>query len=403
MQRDIAILRELAKQYAEVAHKPVQDARRQLWRAHNSLVATRPPVYVREFLARDEIVTPHLACEHSLLRAYEGTLRFWLFHDTLDDDTIVEPWLAVHAVHRLPRDGLWGVQIGRIPSPEPGGAWLFDPPLKRLEDLERLAPAQHAIDEAASTAVLTRIQDAVGDILPVVLDRSPIYDTDLALHLAELRGLEQAMWDMIDHRAWLHRLVGFLAEGVLRVHDQAAAAGDWRLFNGANQAMPYAHELPNPQVGGPAVNRDQLWGFCNAQEFTLVSPRMHEEFMLHYQWPIMQKFGLVAYGCCEDLTHKIDILRRWPNLRRITISPFADIRRCVEQIGRDYVIAWRPNPAEMVCCGFDPARVRSVMRAGVRLLQGTHFDICLKDVNTVEGQPARLREWVKITREVLDD
>ncbi|GAI58840.1 unnamed protein product [marine sediment metagenome] len=49
------------------------------------------------------------------------------------------------------------------------------------------------------------------------------------------------------------------------------------------------------------------------------------------------KFGLVAYGCCEDLTYKVDMLRQIPNLRRIAVPPFADAAKCAEQIGRDYV------------------------------------------------------------------
>ena len=42
-----ALLRDLARRYAEVAASPVQDQRRDLWRRHNSLKATRPPIYVR--------------------------------------------------------------------------------------------------------------------------------------------------------------------------------------------------------------------------------------------------------------------------------------------------------------------------------------------------------------------
>ena len=84
----------------------------------------------------------------------------------------------------------------------------------------------------------------------------------------------------------------------------------------------------------------------------MISPQMFEEFMLQYQRPIMTKFGLVSYACCEDVTTKIDALRTIPNLRRIGIPPICDVGRCAEQIQHDYVFAWKPNPA-MVCCGFD--------------------------------------------------
>ena len=80
---------------------------------------------------------------------------------------------------------------------------------------------------------------------------------------------------------------------------------------------------------------------------------LFDEFMLQYQLPIMAEYGLVAYGCCEDLTRKIDVLRQIRNLRRIAVTPVADVRRCAEQIGTDYVISWRPNPTDMVCAGWD--------------------------------------------------
>ncbi len=140
-----------------------------------------------------------------------------------------------------------------------------------------------------------------------------------------------------------------------------------------------------------------------AQEFTAVSPAMHEEFLLQYQLPIMEKFGLTAYGCCEDLTNKIDILRQIPNLRRIAVSPFADAPRCAEQIGTDYVISYRPSPADMVSYGWDTDRIRRILTRDLTACKGTHIDITLKDVETVESDPNRVRNWVQLTREIAED
>ena len=91
MQRDIEIIRDLAKKYAEIASKDIQEERRELWRDHNSLIRTRPLVYVRWFLARKEVITPQLECEDPFFRRHEGTLRFWIFHDSIEDDYIIEP------------------------------------------------------------------------------------------------------------------------------------------------------------------------------------------------------------------------------------------------------------------------------------------------------------------------
>jgi hypothetical protein len=117
----------------------------------------------------------------------------------------------------------------------------------------------------------------------------------------------------------------------------------------------------------------------------------------------MAKFGLVAYGCCEDLTHKIDMLRRIPNLRRIAVTPWANVSKCAEQIGTDYVMSWRPSPAEMICNGFDPARIKRVIRQGLTDARGCHVDITLKDVQTIAGNFDNLIEWVRIVRGIIDE
>ena len=193
-----------------------------------------------------------------------------------------------------------------------------------------------------------------------------------------------------------------MRDGVLGDQAGAEAAGDWRLINHDNQAMSYAEELPDPSADTGAVRRKDLWCRQAAQELTLVGPEQFEEFMLRYQIPIMETFGLASYGCCEDLTGKIDLLRRISNLRRIAVAPAADAARCAEQIGTDYVISYRPSPADMVSYRFDAGRIRGILERDLAACRGTFVDVTLKDVETVEGDPARIDEWVRLTRDVCE-
>jgi hypothetical protein len=225
---------------------------------------------------------------------------------------------------------------------------------------------------------------------------------DISTILGHLRGIEHFMLDMMDNPEWLHRLVKFLSDSIIDVHAQAETAGDWGLSDHENQAMPYAEELPDLAANSFGIKRKQLWGYMAAQEFTAVSPGMHEEFLLQYQLPILEKFGLVSYGCCEDLTNKIDMLRKIPNLRRIAVSPFADVAKCAEQIGGDYVVSYRPSPADMVSYGWNEERIRKILVHDLTVCRDCHVDITLKDVETVERDPERVRRWVAITREVID-
>lgn len=398
---DKSILRDLAGRYLEICEQPVQDERRVLWRAHNSLEKTRPLIYVRAF-AWAEMPQSACCCRDPFLRSFENYFRRHLFWNDLDDDSIFEPWVTLQATRKCQG---WGVAGERHYGEEPGGSFKIDYPLKKLSDIHRLRIPWHEIDEKKTAENVSRITEIIGDILPVNLDRGPAYrmwSGDISTDLGSLRGIEHFMLDMLDDPEGLHRVLAFLRDGVLKTHEEAEARGDWGLCAHQNQAMPYARELEDPRPNVNGVSRKRLWGYMAAQEFTAVSPAMHDEFLLQYQLPILKSFGRVAYGCCEDLTRKIDILRQIPNLRRIAVSPFSDVARCAEQIGSDYVFSYRPSPADMVSYGLDHERVRALLTRDLEACVDTHVDITLKDVETVGNDPERVKDWVILTRKVID-
>jgi hypothetical protein len=129
---------------------------------------------------------------------------------------------------------------------------------------------------------------------------------------------------------------------------------------------------------------------------------MFDEFVVQYQLPIMVQFGLVHYGCCEDLSNKIKVLKQIKNLRSIAVTPVADVARSAEQIGADYVLSWRPNPTDMICAGFDRDRISAVLRWGLEAARGCCVHLNLKDIETVEGEPERIADWVRIARDVVE-
>ncbi len=396
------VLRDLAWRYQEICQSAEQPERRRLWRSHNSLKWTRPLIYVRAF-AWAEMPESKLVCQDPIYRHYENFLRYQLYWNSLGDDSIFEPWVTVPARYRCSG---WGFHVERHFADEPGGSFKVDYPIKNPEDIEKMRFPWHEIDEEATELAASQVADAIGDLIVINIDRAPAYRMwtgDLSTDLGYLRGIENFMMDMYDRPEWLHRLLAFMRDGVLRAHEQAEAAGDWNLSAHQNQAMAYAEELPDPAPNVNGVKRSDLWGYMAAQEFTLVSPALHDDFLLQNQLPILSQFGLAAYGCCEDLTRKIKMLRQIPNLRRIAVSPFANPARCAEQIGTDYVLSYRPSPVDMVGYGFDPDRIRTILRRDLSACKACHTDITLKDVETVQGDPNRVRDWVKLTREVIDE
>lgn len=403
--QDRAIMQDLARRYLEVCRSERNAVKRQLWFRHNSLHPTRPLflAMTRQHFIEDTDAS-RTGCADPFLQLFERELKRRLYHAACDDDTVFEPWLVHHATHvpSSPGAGPWGVPF--VHEQVPGGTgWHIKPTILEPEDLCRLVRPSHHIDEVVTAEGRDKLLDAVGDILPVVIDRGPMlrsFPGDIATDIGFLRGHEQMLWDLVDRPDWYHQLLALLRDGVQASHDACAAAGDWSRTCGDNQSMPYAEELPLPSASPDPVARRTLWWFMAAQEYASISPAMHDEFLLQYQLPILRQFGLVAYGCCEDLTRKIDILRKIPNLRRIAVTPWADVPACAEQIGHDYVCSWRPNPARMVCCGYDENQVRLEIAAGLDEFarHDCRVDITLKDVQTVEGHPERIRDWCRVVR-----
>ena len=92
--------------------------------------------------------------------------------------------------------------------------------------------------------------------------------------------------------------------------------------------------------------------------FSEVSPEMHEEFDTTPMKPLLERYGLVYYGCCEPLHNKIDIVRKIRNVRKISISPWANKEMAAAKIHGDYVFSAKPNPAYVAMGSFDAALVK---------------------------------------------
>ena len=113
---------------------------------------------------------------------------------------------------------------------------------------------------------------------------------------------------------------------------------------------------------------------------------------------------MLNYGTRNRTGWKIDYLRKIPNLRRIAVTPFANAKKCAEQIGKDYILSWRPNPSSMISTGLDEGFVRNHMREHFQVFKenDNYFDITLKDVETINHQPQNVQKWVQIVREEID-
>jgi len=165
----------------------------------------------------------------------------------------------------------------------------------------------------------------------------------------------------------------------------------------------YTTGLPPDDCDPGRLRPRDIWGCATAQIFSEVSPEMHWEFALEHEVRWLERWGLTYYGCCEPLDLKMDILRRVPNLRKVSMSAWINVDRAVEKVGADYVFSHKPNPAILAEDNWRPEVARDNLREVLEKARGCRIEIILKDISTVRNDPRRLWEWETIAMEVADE
>jgi len=402
---DRTILRDLAKNVAEVAAQPVMDTRRDLWRRHNDLESVRPLVLVfPEGSWRELLPDSALSCAGDTAREMERNLRMRTYYpDHLHDDTVIESNWVVQK--RIQSSG-WGVEAERIQSPEETGSWGFAPVINKPNDLDRIEMPRISYDHDGTMADLALAHDLFGDILDVELRGVAHISFHFMARYTAWRGLEQVMWDMYDEPEMLHRAMSLLEQGYVGMIRQYQALGllsrnDNDTYNSSG-GIGYTDQLPAEGYDGQNLRLCDLWAFAEDQELAQVSPQMHAEFIIPYVRRVLAPFGLTGYGCCEDLTDKIEDVLTIPNLRRISISPWADVDRCAEKLGNKAIYSWKPNPAHLVGA-WDEAHVRDYIQHTVDVAgDNCVLEIILKDTHTCEHRPERFTAWTDIARSIVE-
>ena len=158
--------------------------------------------------------------------------------------------------------------------------------------------------------------------------------------------------------------------------------------------------MPGSDFNPEWVNPKNMWGCSNAQIFSEVSPEMHWEYAIEHDLKWMERWKFTYYGCCEPLAGKGHLLKRIPNLRKVSFSPWNDTHKGIEELGDDYVISRKPSPAIFASSSFDSVQARREIREFLEVAGGKcHIEMIMKDISTVKYDPARLWEWESICME----
>jgi hypothetical protein len=410
------VLRELATQVAALAARPIEAEKRELWYRHNDLQGTRPLIFCDPENGWNEIIPPvDLRCEGELAQTWEMALRKEIYWGTkMLDDRVVEGMFYVPCVYTETDWGLRQTMIkGTADNPlrtdsgyeyrTDGGSFIWDSPLRDYQvDFSLLRRPAIAVDEQGTKRMVALANDVLGDVLPVRLKTIWWWSHGLTLNAVFLRGLNQFMLDMVDYPEDVHRMMAFLRDSYLARLDFLETNGLLSLNNDGSYVgsggFGWTRELPQPDFAGKVRTKD-MWGNSESQETVGISPAMFSEFIFPYQLPLMERFGLNCYGCCEPLDKRWYVIERTPRLRRVSVSPWASVREMAEKLGKRFIFSWKPRPADLATPHFDEDEIRHYLREMLRATSGCHVELIMKDNHTLQHEPQRVIRWVQIARE----
>ncbi len=401
------VLRKLAGETAEIAALPVQAETIRLWKGLNGLKPERPMVMIDQIpwheMEVDGELTP--VCADGVLRPIEVGLRRTLYKwHHMRADMVVEPVVGVPKIITGNDFGLGVVEhrVVQDPNNDVVGHEYLDQ-LADEEDVQKILTPRICLDREATAEREEMAHEIFDGILEVCM-QGVIPNFALWDRIITWRGAQNALLDLVLRPEHSHKILIRYAEAMMSMLDQLEEQG----LLGPHQSLihctgSYTHELPAPGYDPAKARASDLWTCGMAQIFSSVSPQMHQEFELDYAQPWYERFGMVYYGCCEPLHDKVDIIRKIPHVRKVSMSPWVDQHRGAERLAPDLVFSRKPSPAFLAPDSWNPQAVEKDLRDTVEICAraGCPVELILKDISTVRYEPGRLWEWWEIARRVV--
>ena len=412
--KDKQVIRNLAKKVAEIASDPINSQKRDMWMRLNRLERVRPLIHVQAIAWNiwEELIPPdQLETTDSFSRQHELELRKRLYcwenfrDDRVVDDVMVCP-IAIHG--DLPTMG-FGIKKNLEKPENPSGAHAYRPVIVSEEDIHKIqTEPELSVDWEETERRYQRLCDLYDGTLRVEKRGPDFFWFGPMDQFIQWRGIQQMFVDLIKRPRWVHAALERITVGYLnnikqleRLNVLSLGNGNTRLGSGG---YGWTDELPQPDFDGEHMRLKDLWARAATQIFTDgVSPEMHDEFAIQYEKRLIERFGLSCYGCCEPLDKKMHIVRKIGNLRRVSMSPWVDIGRAAEAVGRDYVYTHKPNPSMVSMHGWNPDLAREQLREAFEKTRDNVVEVNLQDLHTVQNEPHRLTEWTEMAIQLAEE
>jgi hypothetical protein len=401
---EIATLRILASQVAEIAHRPEMARKAVLWQRHNDLETDEPLVFIDPENGWNEIIrSDELRCEDPLARVWEMHLRKQIhWADELKDDRVVEASFDVPYSYS---DTGWGVPLLKLGG-DGQGSYIVKQAIEDYEeDFSKIHYPQIIMDWQESARLLELGHEVFDGILEVRQKGTWWWTLGMSWDYVNLRGLEDFMCDFLIEPEWMTRVFTLLSDGVLAKLDFLENNGLLPDNTGATYVgsggFGFTKQIGINRPAGRPVTTMDMWGFVESQETVAVNPADYNEIIFPHHLKIAERFGLNCYGCCEPYDPRWQYVRKLPRLRRVSCSPWANWRTIPDYLGNQYIASIKPSPTPLASNVLDESEVRADCRRAATESLGGICEFIMKDNHTLGNNPTNASRWVKIMREEL--
>lgn len=404
------ILKELGQKIKTYAETDAASGKAKLWQKLNDLESVRPMVWINEIPWHEMNVADELTlrCNHPWARNLEQNLRRTIYQRAhMPGDMIVSDYIECPKVFSTTDFGIVEqTDTAYTDADNEIYSRHFKIQIQEPEDIRKIRMPEIKYMEKATRYNMEAMQDIFRGIIDVKLvGQTHIWYTPWDF-LIRWWGVEEAMMDLIVRPEMVHEAYERMVDAWMTELDQfeelnllSLDCANTRIGSGG---YGYTGELPGPDFDPGYVRPKNMWGCANAQILSSVSPGMHWDFAIAHDLRWLRRFGLVYYGCCEPLDNKIGLMKKIPNLRKISVSPWCDTQKITEQVGGDYVMSRKPNPAIFAAVSYDGDEAERQLTEFMEAAGDGHVEIIMKDISTVGYHPENLWKWEKTAMKVAE-
>ncbi len=402
---EIAVLRGLAQQYAEIAILPAQSQKRELWLKLNSLSMERPMLLIDQIPWNEMDVDGSLVCQVSepYWRGVEWSMRTTIYKwQHMPADMVINPYLC------LPRpieNSGWGIRTKTtshiiLEEGATASSSVFENQIQDMDDLEKITMPKVTLNVQKEAEIIRQAHEVFDGIIEFRM-------TGESMHLgiwdsiSQWMGVTHCYIELIDNPEMIHALMEKLTQGIIGMIQQM---NQLELFdihsNTCHCSHTFLRDMPKEDDRALSGN---AWAFGLAQLFTAVSPQITDEFEVQYMKRIFPYFGAIYYGCCDRLDDRMHVIEKLPKIRKLSCSPWSVRERFADEMPTYCVMSNKPNPAFLASGKLDEQQIRDDIRRTITAAKAhnRNLELILKDISTVNHNPACLWRWQEIAMEEI--